>query len=192
VDAEAYRPASDGERERLRAELGWDDGRPRLLFAGRLVGKKGIGVALDAAARLGDRAELVVVGPGRLDHAPPPNARVLGAQPRERLAELMRAADAFVLPSRGEGFPITAQEAMASGLPVVLGDDPSYAEYAGDGLILAAPRPDAVAAALEPLVSDPAKRAAASKGALELAGRFSWERAADDHEALYSRLLGDK
>jgi glycosyltransferase involved in cell wall biosynthesis len=188
VDGEAYRPADAAERAALRESLGWDE-RPRLLFAGRLVAKKGIGVALDAAARLGgERCELVVVGPGEPDHPVPPNARILGAQQRERVAELMRAADAFVLPSTGEGFPITAQEAMASGLPVVLGDDPSYAEYAGGGVFLAPPEAEAVAGVLAPLVDDPEFRARAATAAREQSRRYSWEAAADSHERLYERL----
>lgn len=188
VDREAYRPADAAERAALREALGWDE-RPRLLFAGRLVAKKGIGVALDAAALLGgERCELVVVGPGESDHPVPPNAVLLGAQRRERVAELMRAADAFVLPSTGEGFPITAQEAMASGLPVVLGDDPSYAEYAGDGVFLAVPRADAVAAVLAPLVDDQGFRARAGASARKQSSRYSWEAAAESHERLYERL----
>src|SRR3954447_165925 len=64
VDTDRYRPPSEGERERLRTELGWDE-RPRALFVGRLVAKKGVDVALAAAAASRD-FELVVVGPGRL------------------------------------------------------------------------------------------------------------------------------
>src|SRR5947208_1405081 len=48
VDTDRYRPPAEGERERLRAALGWDE-RPRVLFVGRLVAKKGVDVALDAA-----------------------------------------------------------------------------------------------------------------------------------------------
>ena len=36
-----YRPAAPGERDALRAELGWD-ARPRVVFVGRMVAKKGV------------------------------------------------------------------------------------------------------------------------------------------------------
>src|SRR3954468_1109352 len=134
VDTDRYRPPEPGERERLRVELGWSGERRRVLFVGRLVAKKGLHVALDAA-RHGD-FELVVAGPGSLPGDAPPNVTALGALPPARVAELYRAADAFLLPSRGEGFPLTVQEAMASGLPVVLSDDPGYRsslQGAGEG-----------------------------------------------------------
>jgi glycosyltransferase involved in cell wall biosynthesis len=126
-----------------------------------------------------------VVGPGRAPRELPPGATVLGPLPRERVAQLYRAADALLLPSRGEGFPLTAQEAMASGLPVVLGDDPAYAPYldgAGEG---------ARTARADPAALDQAVRAAFGHGAEAAAHArraFSWERATDAHETLYASL----
>ena len=105
VDTAAYRPPEPGEREALRAALGWDE-RPRVLFVGRLVAKKGIDLAIGAAQRAAGAFELVVAGPGRAPEVLPASVRVLGAQPPARVAELYRAADALVLPSHGEGFPI--------------------------------------------------------------------------------------
>ena len=61
--------------------------------------------------------------------------------------------DALLLPSRGEGFPVTVQEAMASGLPVVMTNDPSYSHYldgAGDGVSLVPPAPREIAPSTRP------------------------------------------
>jgi glycosyltransferase involved in cell wall biosynthesis len=191
VDAETYRPPEPNERDVIRASLGWDD-RPRVLFVGRLVAKKGVGLALQAAAVAGGEWELVVAGPGRPLQEIPEHVSLLGPQRPARIAELYRAADALLMPSRGEGFPITVQEAMASGLPVVLLDDPSYAPYlrgAGHGARVAPPDADAIAAALSDLVADPGARAAAGAQARTHAQRaYSWPRAADAHEALYASL----
>jgi D-inositol-3-phosphate glycosyltransferase len=184
VNTDRYRPPSPDERARLRAELGWDE-RKRVLFVGRLVAKKGVHVALDAA-RHGD-FELVVAGPGRLPADAPPNVQALGAVAPARVAELYRAADAFLLPSRGEGFPLTVQEAMASGLPVVLSDDPAYRSHldgAGAGAVLLPPDGAAMARAIADLPAD-AGAAAAGHARRE----FSWHAAADAHERLYADLL---
>jgi D-inositol-3-phosphate glycosyltransferase len=187
VDTERYRPGDAGERERLRAGLGWDE-RPRALFVGRLVEKKGVGLAIGAAARAG--VELVLAGPGRPPSPLPGGVEALGAQTPERVRELYRAADVFLLPSRGEGFPVTAQEALASGLPVVLCDDPSYSDYtygAGPAARLAAADEEALAAALRELLAG--DRDVMSRAAREHAcAAFSWARSADAHERLYRRL----
>jgi D-inositol-3-phosphate glycosyltransferase len=189
VDGERYHPAGEEERRALRERLGWDE-RPRALFVGRLVAKKGLDLALAGGARAG--VKMVVVGPG----TPPTSGadvELLGPQPPELVAELYRAADAFVLPSRGEGFPVTAQEALASGLPVVLADDPGYAPYvdgAGAAVRLVSLTEEAVAGALRELTAaDPgARQAAAQQAVAHARERFSWRRAADEHEALYERL----
>jgi D-inositol-3-phosphate glycosyltransferase len=191
VDTERYRPADLEERRALREGLGWDQ-RPRALFVGRLVAKKGIDLAIAAAQQAG--ARLAVVGPGRLPAGTPPGVELLGAQPPHRVQELYRAADAFLLPSRGEGFPITAQEALASGLPVVLCDDPAYAPYldgAGRAARVAPPNPVELAAALSEVLgaTDDGVRAAAREHAFRT---FSWERAAHQHEELYRSLASGR
>ena len=185
VDTDRYRPPGPGERERLRAELGWSGQRRHVLFVGRLVAKKGLPVALDAARHGG--FELVVAGPGQLPADAPPNVTPLGALPPARVAELYRAADAFLLPSRGEGFPLTVQEAMASGLPVVLSDDTDYRsslEGAGAGATQVALDGARIAEVIESL--DPGAGAAAAEHARRA---FSWHAAADAHERLYAELL---
>ena len=55
-----------------------------------------------------------------------------GPVPKAELAELYRRAAAVLLLSRYEGFGIPVLEAMASGTPVVLSDDPALREVAGD------------------------------------------------------------
>ena len=187
VDTIRYRPPEPGERERLRAQLGWD-AKPRLLFVGRLVEKKGLSIALDAARLGGGAWELVVCGPGA-PIAEAPHVRFAGSLPAERVAELYRAADAFLLPSKGEGFPLTAQEAMASGLAVVLSDDPAYTpilDGAGNGAHLVTPRAEVVAAAVRELL--PAAREAGAEAARFARARFSWSRNADAHLALYEQF----
>ena len=193
VDVDRYRPLGAVEKAALRARLGWDE-RPRVLFVGRLVAKKGVEVALQAAVEARGAFRLVVVGPGELDEPAPEEADVLGPLAPERVRELYQAADAFLLPSRGEGFPVTVQEAMASGLPVVLCDDPAYAPNlagAGDGVRQVEPDGAAAAATLAGWLEDPERRArAGASAAAHARRRFSWSAQIVEHEELYERLLG--
>jgi D-inositol-3-phosphate glycosyltransferase len=190
VDTDFFRPPADGERARLRAELGWDD-RPRVLFGGRAVAKKGLGVALEAA-RVADGAfTLAVVGTMQ----PPPGAphvERLGLLSRDRMSEVLRAADAVLVPSRAEGLPVTIQEGLASGLPVVATDDPGYRATLArfDAVRLMPADGAAMGAALARIVVDPQARAAAQT-AVELArASFSLDAYASKHEQLFNDLLG--
>jgi glycosyltransferase involved in cell wall biosynthesis len=187
VDGTRFRPPADAaERERLRASFNWDE-RPRVLFAGRPVAKKGFDVARAAAARGG--FALVVAGA-------PEGPGSLGVLEPERMGEAYRAADVLLAPSYGEGLPLVVQEALASGLPVVVSDDPGYRDTlrAGSPGVTLAPRDaEAMAAAVGALLAAPALREDASVVAAAFARRaFSWTRAADEHEALYAELLGGR
>lgn len=185
VDTERYRPAPAEERAALRAGLGWD-ARPVVLFVGRLVAKKGAGLVLAAARELPD-ARFVLVGPGAPPEELPANAELLGSLAPEAVRDLYRAADAFLLPSRGEGFPVTAQEALASGLPVLLGHDPGYAAYlagAGAAARMAELEPGAIVAALGELLAGDL-RALGEKAAAFAREALSWAHGATAHEELY-------
>jgi D-inositol-3-phosphate glycosyltransferase len=190
VDTEFFRPPSGSERSRLRRELGWDD-RPRVLFGGRAVAKKGFDIALEAARRGQGAFRLAIIGTFR---PPPgaPNVELLGLLSRERMAEALRAADALFVPARGEGLPITILEALASGLPTVGTDDPGYrAALTGFGAAVRLMPQDAASMTrvLMEVVSDPAARAAAEAG-VELARRsFSVQACVSEHAQLYGELL---
>ena len=104
-------------------------GTPRLLSVGWLAEKKGHALLLDALAGLGrDEVTLDLVGQGELRGDLEERARslglgdrvrFLGERPKEEVAELMRRAHLFVLPSLFENLPAVLIEAMASGLPSV-------------------------------------------------------------------------
>jgi D-inositol-3-phosphate glycosyltransferase len=191
VDTEAYRPPDSSEREALRADFGWDD-RPRILFVGRLVPRKGAGLAVEAAAALGNSVELVLAGPGRLERLPA-NVAALGEIAPEQVARLYRAADCFLLPSIAEGFPATAQQALASGLPAILADDPAYSPYvegAPRGVQLVSRNVDSIVKALHGIDCGRAVDANQRKALTAFAAdRYSLSRSVDRHEELYARLL---
>jgi glycosyltransferase involved in cell wall biosynthesis len=189
-----FRPSAPGERERLRAALGWDE-RPRVLFAGRAVAKKGLALA-QAAVRRAPGCVLVVAGHDELPAGTADDAELLGTLSPTRLADVYRACDALLLPAHGEGLPLVVLEALASGLPVVLRDDPGYGDVlrgAGPGLRLTLGDPAALGAALAAVVGDAAlRRQAAERTAPWTAAAFSWPVAAERHEQLYAALLAER
>ena len=110
------------------------------LFVGRLAPEKGVGTLLDAWGRLGSALKLVVVGDGPIEAdvaaAAARGAHVewLGRQPRERVHELVGAAQLLVFPSEWyETFGRVAMEAFAAGTPVIAARIGAVAEVVEDG-----------------------------------------------------------
>jgi glycosyltransferase involved in cell wall biosynthesis len=130
-----------------------DPDRPfRFVTIGKWERRKGIDLAIAAFARAfgpRDRVELVLHShnsyqPGfELQAAIARAAHALGADPsrirpsypqrRSHLVELLQQADAFLLPTRGEGWGLPILEAMACGLPCIVTDWSGLRAYAHPG-----------------------------------------------------------
>lgn len=104
--------------------------RPVLLYVGQLIGRKGIDLLLDAAARVqarGFRFSLVVVGSGPEKRSLEEKAMNLGLNhihffPPQRPAAMpavYRSADCLVFPTLEDVWGLVVNEALWSGLPVL-------------------------------------------------------------------------
>lgn len=156
----ASAPAEGASRERAKAADG-----VRLLNVGDLADKKGQRFLVEALARLPADVTLDIVGEGperepleRLarELGLADRVRLLGAQPRERVAEAMRAADLFVLPSLHETFGCVLIEAQASGLPAVAAAVGGVPEVLGRdaGLLVPPADPTALAGAIRTALAE--------------------------------------
>ena len=192
VDLDVFRP--DGPIAEVPG-----DGRPLLLFVGRLQPLKGPDVAIrtltEVRATLPD-AELLIVGgtsgngagrsdPARLrrlaDELGVADAvHLLPARPQDELAALYRAADLVLAPSRSETFGLVALEAQACGTPVVAADVSGLEATVGEGGVLVQghdPRDHAAAAVA--LLRDRQRYAATRDAGLGHGARSSWEATVD-------------
>lgn len=128
IDTNVFHPAdNEGEVTSLRKKFSLPAGKSIILFVGRFVPKKGFTKLID----LNPIHDSVFAFAG--GNAPNDDKRsdhiFLGKVNRDDIPLLYRAADTFVLPSSGEGFPMTIMEAMASGLSVITTRDPAYDLY---------------------------------------------------------------
>lgn len=200
VDTRRFAPAAEPERRRLRRALGLPPARIAL-YAGRLAPEKGVDVLLDAwALRARGRRRpgtLVLLGDGPERGPLERRARDLGvggavrfAGATEDVAPWLRAADAFVLPSRLEGLSVALLEAMACGLPVVATDVGGTGDAAGTGALLApADDPAALARALSLVLEDRARARALGAAARRRAvRRYGILNVARRHLELYREV----
>jgi colanic acid/amylovoran biosynthesis glycosyltransferase len=163
IDLSAFVPA---ERDGLSVRF-------EVLCVGRLVADKGQRVLVEAVDRLrreGVDVHVTLAGDGTDRHELEERVQTLalhdhvtftGAVDQRRLRELYASADVFCLPSFAEGLPVVLMEAMAAGLPVVttrVMGIPELVEHGVTGALVPPGRVDALAAALQELAVDPARR----------------------------------
>ncbi len=166
------------DRSAARAALGIPPEARVAVWHGRVdVPRKGLDILLDAwehvcAAHPGHDLRLLLVGTGRdadllrrrLAALDAPGVRWIDEYVLDRavLRRYLSAADVYVFPSRHEGFPVAPIEAMACGLPVVAADAQGVPDILEDGeasggLVVPREDPEALARALGPLLTDPAR-----------------------------------
>lgn len=164
-------------------------GYPYFVAAGRLAKVKGYDLLLQAFATLSrQRPEphLVMLGDGEerleLEHL----AASLGIADKvhfkgfvDRPMEVFRDAIALVISSRREGTPNVIPEAMAAGTAVIAKDCSigvhRLLQGGRSGILLQAPTPDDLAAAMRTLIDEPARRAELIAAGLHLAQHFSFQ-----------------
>ena len=141
VDAARFcPPSSQAEKHTLRERFGIPSSGHTALFVGRFVEAKGIHVLRHLASMAPD-VTWVFAGNGPLDpnEAGLPNVKVLSDMRQQDVADLYRACNVLVLPSKREGFPLVIQEALACGLPVVCTADITTADEALADLVRGVP-----------------------------------------------------
>jgi phosphatidylinositol alpha-1,6-mannosyltransferase len=178
------------------------EGRKVLLTVGRLdrreayKGHDRVIAALPALMAAGHDVHYLVAGDGddrpRLEalarhHAVAERVEFVGAVPKDRLIELYRRADLFVMPSTGEGFGIAFVEAMACGTPALGLGVGGARDALGDGElgIMVAPDRD-LAAIIAAQLGTPGLRGAQLSAAV--AARFGPGQFAAQARLLFERL----
>lgn len=175
-----------------------------VLAVGRLVPQKGLDTLVDAFAAVHPDLEgrrLVIAGDGPerpqlerhiasagLEHV----VLLLGSVERAALPSLFAGADAVVVASRRESFPLVALEAMAARRPLVATDVGGLPEVVRDGenaLVVSPDDADALASALRRLFTEGGLRERLSASAHEDAGRRSWDTVVSSYLHLYERVL---
>jgi len=174
-----------------------------VLFAGRLIARKGVPVVIKAIGivrRSYPNVKLTIVGGGKPDYVQTlkscavkhhVKARFTGKIPHSRIQQLFRKADCFVCPSqRHEAFGLVNVEAMASGLPVVASDIGGIREivrHGANGYLVKNYKSSAAHAQWIRKLAGNRKLTAklAKKARVDAVNRFSWKHTASKLITIY-------
>ena len=175
VDMTRFDPATHADaRQQVRSELGIGDHEVVVGLVGRLVREKGYREVFEAARNLRaahPHVRFVIAGPTDLDKADAitqaeldqvaADAGVVFLGMRTDVERLYPAFDLYVLASHREGFPRSAMEAAAMGLPIVATDIRGcrqVVDHDVTGLLVPVRDAAALEAAIGALISDPDRR----------------------------------
>lgn len=141
---DAFQPVRDPARLAARRRYYFPDGRPYVLFVGKLSARRRIPELLEAFSRLVRRLGLphglVLVGPDSSEQRVQERVMGLAIADRvvhlpfashEELVEGYNAADLFIYPSEYEGFGMPVLEAIACGTPTITLNNSAFPEFAG-------------------------------------------------------------
>lgn len=198
VDTGRFRPAEGG--------AGRSGRKFRVLFAGRVIPRKGVPVlirAIGLARKEYGAVELTVIGRGqpsyvrelkRLARAKGVPAKFVGKIPHHAIHRKFRSADLFACPSQEhEAFGLVNVEAMASGLPVIASNIGGIGEIVRHGangyLVDAFTKPEEHAKWILKLAKDRDLTAKMSRQARKDAvERFSWKQTAGRLMGIYRQF----
>jgi len=202
VDTSLFHPRSESEREEIRKRYGFEG---KVVFSAiRIKRLKGVFVLVEAFSRVSKEvpdAKLVIAGGGmELPEAVKlaeklgisEKVNFLGPKPLPEVAELMAAADVFVLPSLSEAFGLSVLEAMASGTPVVSTRTPGPSAVIKDGvngILVPAGDPLSLAEAIVRVLSDGNLSESLRSNGPELARKFSLEATARKVLEIYEEAI---
>jgi glycosyltransferase involved in cell wall biosynthesis len=111
--------------------------------------------------------------------------------PRADLYAHFETADAFVYPSRFEGFGIPVLEALTAGIPLACSDIAPLREIADESARYFDPGDEsAIVAALEDVTQDDALRERMTRSGRSRAAHFSWKVSAQNLVAIFERVAG--
>jgi glycosyltransferase involved in cell wall biosynthesis len=210
VDLDRFHPTPALARrgKAVRKELGIAGSDVLCLLVGRLVAEKGYREVFAAARALEvshPNVRIVIAGPrddAKSDAitaeeiAAATASGVVFAGMRDDVEALYAAADLYVLASHREGFPRSAMEAAAMGVPIVATDIRGcrqVVDHERTGLLVPVRQSVALVGAISVLSIDPARRKAMAAAAMEkAAAEFDDQRVVDITLATYERLLAQK
>ncbi len=193
-------------RASIRRELGIDPDDPVMVFASMNFEIKGLDdilLSLAQVRRQYDHFKLIVAGKGNVkkyqklaaEAGVADHVLFTGVVGRERMNDLYRAGDLYVMLSRFDTFGMVVLEAMSAGLPVIVSSHvgaKDLVEEGKNGFVVADTSDHALIASKISHLFDEKKRRAMSEAAYRTAVQNTWKRVTEQYSAVYDEILEKK
>ena len=176
-----------------------DNNELRIVCVSRLIERKGIRYLINAIGKLKyNNIKLIIVGEGNQEEELRKLAIELkisdsvdfkGYINHDRISDIYKRCDIFILPSLNEGMSNALLEAMGTGLPVIATDTGGTHELIdGNGIIVPMGDSNAIAEAIRGLMDDPETRMRMGMRSREIAKGMGWSAVSEAYLKLYEEL----
>ena len=213
VDTNRFSPVTEGEKTKLRVQLGLPKKMKLILFVGHFSKEKCPDVMLEAwkhhVAETFLDTGIIFIGATNTDHYevdaelvndihkladPYIDQRIFFIERTHVIEKYYQAADVFVLPSLREGMPNALLEAMSSGLPVIVSKLQGVTDWIVtegiEGLLVQPGKGDDLGRAIERVLDDDILANSLGLEARKtVLDRFSMKRVTEEYSQLYGELL---
>lgn len=169
----------------------------KLVYAGRIDKNKNIPTtqkAMEILRKQGYETTLTVVGKVQDEKEfqiikNDPYTICLSAMPKEKLIDVYRASDIFVMPSFTESFGLVYAEGMSQGLPVIYSKGQGFDNQFPEGVVgyhVDSGRPDDVAEGIKRVIENYSD---IQKNVVDAAREFSWTKLIEKYDQVYRTIV---
>lgn len=198
IDLSKFKPQTDNNKSKLRAEYGYKESDCILIYVAELSYRKNQELLINAISMIKNRVpniKLLLVGRGPLKEKYKEQVNKLGLEGiveflgfRTDISNLMIISDIAVSSSRQEGLPVNVMEAMATGLPLVVTNsrgNRDLVNHGENGFVVENNNAIQFSNAIEKIIMSNELKKEFSKSSLKLVQTYAIERVIEEMREVY-------
>ena len=194
INTKLYKPASLLEKNEIRKRFGIKNEKIVLCF-GHDSYRKGLDISIKILDDLNMRnVKLYVLGIDKKDaNIDKENVVFLGKIFGDKKIEIMKISDAFIAPSRYEGFSVAVLEAMSCGIPTIISNNTNVGEIIknNEAIVINSLDYKKYSFYLKKILSDNKLKLKMSRYSRRLMLKYDWNVIAKKYQAVYKKMLNN-